>query len=325
MNTWELTENLIFTVNLKSSHRKMAKELSKKKLTLVKAKEFYHHVLAICAVKDYLEALGYETDWNDSDFHHPVMSTFADVADLEIKHHGKLECRAVFSDGDIQVSEDAWSNRIGYVFVHIDETFSEANILGFVSSVAETAGIVSRDKLHSLEDFPEYLSQKEKSQIIGEAFSESIQAGVVILSQWLKQTTENIEREWQNAEDLLMRQPHNLSYMTRNTSETINKAKLINLKINLASQSIILLLTVIPQSAEKLKIRARLCPVLEEKYLPLGLKLEILSQLEEPLKEVQSELRDYFIQLPEFTGELGDKFKLRITFGDASLTEDFMV
>ncbi|MGF1987319.1 MAG: DUF1822 family protein [Nostoc sp. ZfuVER08] len=325
MNTWEITENFIFTVHLKSVHREIAKQLSRKKLTKLKAKEFYYNVLATCAVKDYLEILGYETDWNNSDFNNPVISTFADVVDLEVKNHGKLECRAVFFDGDIHVPEDVWSNRIGYVFAHIDESFQEANILGFVSSVEETQGIVSLNQLRSLEDFPEYLSQKEQSDIVRQTLGESIKEGVVILRHWFKETKENMRREWQNAEELLMRQPQNLSYMTRNSSEAINKAKLIDLKMNLASQAVMLLMTVTPQSEQKLKIRARLCPVSGEKYLPSGLKLEILSQLEESLKEVKSELRDYFIQLPEFTSESGDKFKLRITLGDANITEEFIV
>lgn len=282
--------------------------------------------MALCTVKDYLESLGYETDWNNSDFNNPVMSTFADVADLEVKNYGKLECRAVYGDGDIHVPEDAWSSRIGYIFVHIDESLQEANLLGFVSSVEETEGVVAFNQLRSLEYLPEYLSQKEQSEItVKQTLGESIKEKVVILRHWFKETKENIGREWQNAEELLMRQPQNLSYMTRNSSEAINKAKLIDLKMNLASQAVMLLMTVTPQAEQKLKIRARLCPVSGEKYLPLGLKLEVLSQLEETLKEVKSEFRDYFIQLPEFTSESGDKFKLRISLGDANITEEFIV
>lgn len=324
MKTWELTENLLFTIELKSSYREIAKKMSQKKLTFVKAKEFYHHILAWCAVKEYLEIFGYETDGNHSNLHNPVMSTFADIVDLEIKNYGKLECRAVLENQQIYIPDDAWSNRIGYVFVSIDKSSQTAMILGFVSSVAETQGIVDLNQLRSLEEFPEYLHAKQQSTTV-KNLSESITNKVVILSQWLRQTTGNIAEVWQNAEDLLMRQPQNLSYMTRNSSASINKTKLIDLKMNLASQSVMLLMTVTPQPEEKLKIRARLCPVIGEKYLPSGLTLEILSQLEEPLKVVKAELRDYFIQLPEFTGESGDKFKLRITCGDASLTEEFMV
>jgi hypothetical protein len=325
MNTWEITENLTFTVNLKLAHRELAKQLSEEKLTRNKAKEFYYNILAVCAVKDYLEFLGYETDWNNSDFNHPVMTTFADVADLEIKNHGKLECRAVFSDENIQIPEDAWSNRIGYMFVYIDESLREAEILGFIPSVEETEGVISLKKLRSLSDFPEYLSQKEQLVIVKQNVGESIQAGIVKLGKWLEETKEYMEKEWQNAEELLMRQPQNLSYMTRNSSDAINKVKLIDLKMNLASHSVMLLMTVTPQSEDKLKISARLCPVSEEKHLPLGIKLEILSELDKALKEVKAESRDYFIQLPEFTGESGDKFKLRITLSDASLTEEFII
>lgn len=325
MNTWELTENLIFTVNLKSAHREIAKRLSEQKLTPVKAKEFYYNVLAVCAIKDYLEVLGYETDWNNSDFNNPVMTTFADVVDLEVKNHGKLECRAVFYNDDIQIPENAWSNRIGYIFVYINESLQEAEILGFASSVEETEGVVNLNQLRSLEDFPEYLSQKEQLGVVKRNLGESIKEGVVILRNWLEEFQDNLEREWQNAEELLNRQPQNLSYMTRNSSECINKAKLINLKMNLASQAVMLLMTVTPQSEDKLKIRARLCPISGENHLPLGIKLEILSELDKVLKEVKAESRDYFVQLPEFTGESGDKFKLRITLKDASLTEEFIV
>ena len=325
MNTWELTENFIFTVNLKSTHREIAKQLSKQKLTPNKAKEFYYNILAICAVKDYLELLGYETDWHNSDVNNPVMTTFADVVDLEVKNHGKLECRAVFSNDDIQIREDAITKRNGYIFVYINESLQEADILGFISSVEETEGVVNLSKLRSLSDFPEYLSQKEQSVIIQQNVSQSIKQGVVTIGKWLEETKENIGWGWRSAEDLLMRQPQNLSYMTRNSSDAINKVKLIDLKMNVASHSVMLLMTVTPQSEEKLKIRARLCPVSEDKHLPLGIKLEILSELDKALKEVKAESRDYFIQLPEFTGESGDKFKLRITLSDASLTEEFIV
>ncbi|MEL6458586.1 MAG: DUF1822 family protein [Cyanobacteria bacterium J06621_15] len=325
MNTWEISDNLTFTVNLKLAHRELAKKLSEQKLTPAKAKQFYYNILAVCAVKDYLELLGYETNWDNSDFNNPVMTTFTNVVDLEVKNHGKLECRAVFSDENIQIPEDTWSNRIGYMFVHIDESLREAEILGFTSSVEETEGVISLNQLRSLEDFPEYLSQKEQLVIVKQNVGESIQEGIVKLGKWLEETKEYIEKEWQNAEELLKRQPQNISYMTRNSSETINKAKLIDLKINLASHPVMLLMTVTPKSQDKLKIRARLCPISGENHLPLGIKLEILSELDKVLKEVKADKRDYFVQLPEFTGESGDKFKLRITLKNASLTEEFMV
>lgn len=325
MNTWEISDNLTFNVNLKLAHRELAKQLSEQKLTPTKAKQFYYNILAVCAVKDYLELLGYETNWNNSDFNNPVMTTFADVVDLEVKNHGKLECRAVFYDENIQIPEDTWSNRIGYMFVHIDESLREAEILGFTSSVEETEGVISLNQLRSLEDFPEYLSQKEQLIIVKPNIGESIQEGIVKLGKWLEETQEYIEKEWQNAEELLKRQPQNISYMTRNSSETINKAKLIDLKMNLASHPVMLLMTVTPKSQDKIKIRARLCPISGENHLPLGIKLEILSELDKVLKEVKAESRDYFVQLPEFTGESGDKFKLRITLNNASLTEEFMV
>ena len=325
MNTWELTERFIYTVPLKASHRRIAQQLSQNKLTATKARTFYHNVLAVCAVKDYLEMLGYETDWKNSNFLNPAMATFADVADLELKNYGKLECRAVLSDRDIQVPADAWQNRIGYMFVGIDESGGELHILGFVPSVEETQGVVALDELHSLDDFPEYLSLKEQSEIARQNIGESVRSQVIIIKNWFKKIQSAIEQEWQNAEELLARQPQYLSYRASDSPETINKAKLIDLRMNLASQKVMLLMTVNPRSEEELQIRTRLCPIPEETHLPANLKLEILSELDESLKEVVSQAKDVFIQLPEFTGEAGEKFKLKISLNGAEVIEEFIV
>ncbi len=325
MNIEAITDNLTFPIDLTFSHQEVAKNLSQKKLNSNQAKEFYYNILAVCVVKDYLELLGYETDWDSSDFHDPVMSSFANVADLEVKNHGKLECRAISSDEDIYVPPDAWQNRIGYVFVYINESQRQQHIIGFVPSVEETEGVVSFEQLRSLEDFPEYLSQQEQYEVTTQSLSETIEEKVVVLGQWFKDTKASLQQGWQDAEELLLRQPQNLSYMPRNSTGTIDKAKLIDLKINLANRGVMLMITITPQSGEKLKIRARLYPASGQKHLPLSLKLEILSEAEKPLKEVKSEWRDYFIQLPEFTCSPGDKFKLRISLGMASLTEEFIV
>ncbi|MGB3691495.1 MAG: DUF1822 family protein [Spirulinaceae cyanobacterium] len=325
MNVQAITDNLTFPIDLTASHQEVARKLSQNKLSSALAKEFYYNILAVCLVKDYLELLGYETDWDSSDFHNPVMSSFADVADLEVKNHGKLECRAVFSDEDIYVRPDAWKDRIGYVFVCLDESQRQQHIIGFVPSVEETEGVISFDQLRSLEDFPEYLSQQEQYEVTTQSIGETIEEKVVVLGQWFKDAKASLQQGWQDAEELLLRQTQSLSYMTRNATGTIDKAKLIDLKINLANRGVMLMITITPQSEERLKIRARLYPASGQKHLPLSLKLEILSEAEKSLKEVTSQWRDYFIQLPEFTCSPGDKFKLRVSLGMASLTEEFIV
>ena len=325
MNIEATTDNLTFPIDLTLSHQETAKKLSQNKLNTAQAKEFYHNILAVCLVKDYLELLGYETDWESCEFHDPVMASFADVADLEVKNHGKLECRAVFSDEDIYVPPDAWENRIGYVFVYLDESQRQQHIIGFVPSVVETQGVISFNQLLSLEEFPEYLATKEQVEVVTQSIGEKVEETVIVLGQWLKDTKASLQQGWQDAEELLLKQPQSLSYMTRNAAGTIDRAKLIDLKINLDNRGVMLMITVTPQSEERLKIRARLYPASGQKHLPLSLKLEILSEAGESLKEVKSEWRDYFIQLPEFTCSSGDKFKLRVSLGMASLTEEFMV
>lgn len=224
MDSFELTEKLTFTIDLKYYYLETAKKLSQNKLTLAKAKEFYYHFLAICAVKDYLELLGYQTDWDSSNFNDPVSLTFSDVADLEVKNHGKIECRAVFPDKDIFIPPDAWSNRISYLFVEIDESLLKARIIGFISSVEETEGIVHLDRLCSLEDFPEYLAKKEESYSAKQTWGESVQEGVVILKQWFQDTKNSVESQWDNIEDSLIGQSQSREKPS-NTGENVTSIK----------------------------------------------------------------------------------------------------
>ncbi|NEN98401.1 MAG: DUF1822 family protein, partial [Moorea sp. SIO3I7] len=171
----QLTESLTFTVPLSGEAHRIAKKFCKRQLTLQKAKQVYHNTLAVHAVDFYLGCLGWETNLNQSDSYDPVMQAFTDVADLEVKNHGKLECRALLSEAEVcHVPADVWEDRIGYVVVHLNESLTQATILGFTPSVADNKGNLPVSELRSLTEFPEYLTSKK----------------IVNLSQWLQGTFE---------------------------------------------------------------------------------------------------------------------------------------
>ena len=325
MNTWELTERFIYTVPLKASHRRIAQQLSQNKLTATQARNFYHNVLAVCAVKDYLEMLGYETNWENSDFLNPAMATFANVADLELKNYGKLECRAVLSEKDLQVPADSWQNRIGYIFVAMDESQQEQHILGYLPSVVEAEGVISLDRLYSLDEFPQYLSQKAQSQSVVENISETIRATAYKLGEWLDELA---ERGYRNAEELLMGQNQNLSYAVRASSETadsesVDRAKLVNIETSVGEQQVILLLALTLESETEISVLIRLHPVGSEAYLPANTKLELLSDSDEVLDVNATDSDNYLIQLDEFVFEPEEKFKVRITLDNTTWIDEF--
>lgn len=320
MTTWELTERFIYTVPLKASHRRIAQQLSENKLTATQARNFYNNVLAVCAVKDYLEMLGYETDWENSDLLNPAMATFADVADLELKNYGKLECRAVLSDRDIQVPADAWQNRIGYIFVGMDESQQKQHILGYLPSVAETEGDVSLEQLHSLDELPQHLSQQKTSQSVVDNINEIIRATTYKLGEWLDELA---ERGYRNAEELLMGQSQNLSYAVRGSSESVDRAKLIDIETTIGKQQVILLLALTLESETEIGVLIRLHPVSGEAYLPSDTKLELLSDSDEVLDENTTDSDNYLIQLDEFIFKPEEKFKVKITLNNTTWIDEF--
>src|SRR3569832_686800 len=123
-----------------------------------KAKQVYLNTLAVYAVNFYLQRLKFETDLSASESWNPVMQTLMDVADLSVKERGFFECRPVLSESRVcYVPPEGWSERIGYVVLHLNESFSEATLLGFGELVTKKE--LSLSLLRSLDDLPRYLNQ----------------------------------------------------------------------------------------------------------------------------------------------------------------------
>jgi Protein of unknown function (DUF1822) len=124
-----------------------------------KAKQVYLNTLAVSAVDFYLRCLGIETDWAASCSRDPVFQTLMDIADLEILHLGKLECRPLLPQADVVcIPPEVWSERIGYVVVQLNRSLQEATLLGFTTTVPES-GEVAIAQLQAIADLPAYIQQ----------------------------------------------------------------------------------------------------------------------------------------------------------------------
>jgi hypothetical protein len=195
-------EALTFTVSLLKPAHQLAEKFCQHQSNLQKAEQVYLNTLAVYAVNYHLQCLGFETDWTHSDSWDSMMQTFLDVADLEVKNYGKLECRPVLPDAEVvYVPQEVWEGRIGYVAVQLDESLEEATLLGF----AETASTqeLALSELRSLEELPEYLSQFKQSQPIEER---------VNLSQWLRDI---FEAGWETIEAIFAPPQAELAFNTR--------------------------------------------------------------------------------------------------------------
>ncbi len=311
-----LSESLNFTVPLSSSAHHLAEHFCRQQSNQKKAKQVYLNTLAVSAVNFYLRCMGVETDWEGSQSRNPVMLSILDVADVEIPNLGKLECRPLLpQDKVVHIPPEVWSDRIGYVAVQLDESLRVATLLGFSQTAG--SGELAISQLRSLEDLLEYLRQIEQPEPVKTR---------VNLSQWF----ENVfETGWQSLEALLGTNQENLAFSFRSASglseHQVKRAKLIDLGLQLGSQSVALLVAIAPEAERKVGIIVQVHPVGGETYLPPNLRLALLSEAGDILQDVQSRSQDNYIQLKRFRGNPGECFNIQVAFGDTYITETFAI
>lgn len=311
----ELSEIITFTVPLGAENHRLAQQFCRQQRDRKKAKQVYLNTLAVSAVKFYLRCMGVETNWSASCSSNPVLQTLMDVADLEIPNLGKLECRPVLPEAHVvHIPPEVWSDRIGFVAVQLDESLQQATLLGFTKNAPES-GELPVSQLRSLTDFLEYLRQIRQP--------EQIKIGV--LSQWFQSL---FESGWQSVEALLATDQENLAFSFRSVSglneASVKRAKLIDLGLQLANQSVALLVAIAPE-ADRIAILVQLHPTAGETCLPPNIKLILLSEFGVAMQEVQSRSGDNYIQLKRFRGEPGECFNIQVAFGDISVTEAFTI
>lgn len=308
-------ETLTFIVPLALDAHSLARQFQGQQSDPHKAKQVYLNTLAVYAVNFYLQCQDFETDWEHCASRNPVMQSLANVADLEVKNCGKLECRPVLPDAEVVcIPPEVWEERIGYVAVGLDESLREATLLGFVDRAATET--IPLQQLRSLEELPEYLDsyQLPSTKV------------TVLLSQWLQNV---FDASWQ-AVETLFEAPQELAWRFRSPSLVqspeqsatgIVRGKL--LQWERADTLVALLVGVTPTVSSAMKISVAVYPAGEQTYLPQDLRLFILDEEGDAVMQAQARSTDA-MQL-EFRGELGEQFSVKVALGDRSLTEAFVV
>lgn len=152
-----LRKPLMFVVSLGREAHQYASDFSQNHTSFDKQEQVFFNTLAVYAVNNYLQCMNIETDLKASDSWDVVRQTLGDVADLEVKNKGKLECRYVIPGDDfVFIPQELQANRIGYVPVEINEEMSEAKLLGFIDKVTKEYFPLSQ--LRQLDDLPKYLT-----------------------------------------------------------------------------------------------------------------------------------------------------------------------
>ncbi|MBD3886230.1 DUF1822 family protein [Phormidium tenue FACHB-886] len=314
------TASIIVPLSL-SAHR-LAREFSAHHAEPQKAKQVYLNTMAVSAVRFYLQCMEIETDWAVSQSYDLVMQSMLDVADLVVKQRGTLECRPVLStDQAVWIPPEVWTDRVGYVAVRLDDALRQAELLGFTAVAASTVPVA---QLQSLKDLLAQLYPAPVARLK--------------LTDWLTDRVKPwVEAGWQMVESLGSPSPA-LSFRsnTQMGEETIQRAKVIDLGIQLGNQPVVLLVAIAPSMTAKsgsgeapmqepVEILVQVHPTQGKLYLPADLSLSMLSETGALFQEARSRDYDNYIQLRQFRGVSGECFDIRLAFGDTSIVETFVI
>ncbi len=308
------TNQLSFTLPLSFEAHAIAQELchaiSKSEANLGKVQQVYLNSLAVYAVDNYLRCMGFDTDWEKSDSRDKLAIKLMDVADLEIKNIGKLECRPVLLDAEkLEIPPEVWESRIGYVAVQLDESLREANILGFVYQAAPS---VELNQLKSLEDFLLHLSKLEQVTSLQHEPSRIIKIG-----QWLSGC---VDAGWQKIDELL--KPEQLGLAFKN-EVSMTRGQKVDLGMQIDKLSLALVVKVTSDKTEELGILTQVHPF-GKTSLPEGVKLIVSDEFGETVLEAVSREEDNWIQ-SEFSAAKGEKFQIKVIYADSEVSKEFEV
>ncbi|MEO0837877.1 MAG: DUF1822 family protein [Cyanobacteria bacterium J06643_5] len=105
----------------------------------------------------------------------------------------------------------------------------------------------------------------------------------------------------------------------------VKGAKLIDLGMQLESNTVALLIGLSPQVDNKVGIRVQLYPASGETYLPDNIQLALLSESGTTLQSVESRSYDNYIQLKRFKLPLGKNFSIQVACKEVKIKEDFVL
>lgn len=318
-------------------------------LTPQRGEQIRLNTLAVWVMHDYFTLLDIPTNLTRSDSWNPLMQLAGNMADLDIEGLGKMECRPIQAHEErCFVPPEVWTSRVGYVVVEISENQKQAKVLGFRPTV-ETE-MVSVHDLRPLEDLIDHLQDvRQTAQTVSEGVASPQMVSsapdlkreqvsqVVHLNQWLQGL---FEAGWQHIDQILT--PDRLAtayaFRTAQTSslangsameagakgERIERAKWIDLGIQLGQGSVALVVQLQQEPEQKTDVTIQLYPGPGEAILPAGMALQILDEAGEIFSQTQAREADNLVQL-KFRGDRDEAFQIAVELGDVKVVESFIL
>ncbi|MCC5606157.1 DUF1822 family protein [Nostoc sp. CHAB 5834] len=298
------TQPHILSVPLPQSAHRWAEEFAAQQDNPQKGKQVYLNTLAVYAVHSYLKWLNVETALNQGDSWHRGLRAIFDVADLVLPGVGKLECRPVLpGEAAIVLPPTMTQERIGYVGVQFSQQLDYVELLGFFPAreMNESPAILQIAQLQSFDSLLEIIHRRSL---------------LINLRQWV---TGIFQPDWQSPELVFANNFRSSSTMTRPSTNSISRAKVIKLE-----SQVLLLVQLTPTDSEVFNIRLRIYPGDDAIHLPPDLQLIVFDEAGNTGMEAQTRSADDWMQL-EFSCQHEEKFSVKIVLGETSLMEEFVV
>ncbi len=310
-----------FTIPLTHRFHQLAQQFYNHHRNAQKAKQIYLNTLSVQAVKFYLTCLGIDACLEKSDSWNPVVQVLSNAADLWVTDGGRLECCAVLpAQTQLDIPEEAWDDRIGYLFVQLNNSLTEATLLGFLPQLQPTP--IPIQALQSIDRFPSYLKQ-----VVPETVAPALSP--TRLQGWLDQI---VDDSWTALNQLLEDwQTPAFSFRTSLTNRDviapeatgIKQGKFLTLS-HVSETQVLFLVGITPiEERQTFDITVELYPAGQDTYLPPCLQVVVMDETQIPVLQAegrQSEGLEF-----QFSAVSGENFTVQISLNQSVITELFYV
>jgi hypothetical protein len=273
----------------------------------------YQNSLALYVAGWYLECLqvDIQQDW--------WTQYLSNTCPLELVGIGKLECVGVTGESEtIRLPRDVEEDRVGYLFIKLNESLTSAEILGFKKWYCE---VVNLEELQSTDELIDYLCQLE---------SQPVQQPTVKLGQWIQRIFHDT---WEEINTLCLNPPYQypaVAYRKDNTytesKDRINRGKKIKLGSTADSPTVILTVGIVQVDELNSDIHLQIYSDPPEQTLPAGIIFSAIDHLGQEICEpLQIEAGKTSGEIVLKDGQEGERFSVAIELDGVKEVELFEI
>jgi hypothetical protein len=318
----------------------------------VKAESVRRNILAVWAVKSYLEMMGYKTDLGASLCRDPL-ALFAGIegANLFVKDlEGSIECLAVSSeDSTVQISQTERDDRLAYLLVEIEtgENYS-SKLLGFWKTLPKNQNVtelaINDPHLKSPEDFIDYCCDIEEKQqmiihlkrrvrdmlaqgwqLIEELISPDFQGDNLVPAYGFVRGAYGVAKGARGGDQETEELRGLEEEKQPSSSFTTGIAKVYEYNLPIKPQAVVLSIEIERGVNQEIDVLVRVCPRKDDKFLPSGLTLKVTLNLDTDDPQSRDQVagkNTSCLEIEPFSVLLGEKFKVEVSLGDITFSEE---